>query len=68
MATHLTYTFDVVDSEGKRVYDAIVKSAPVEHLGPVPSGEKYTRIEVLMRSGLPLEHEDGKPIPPDPLD
>lgn len=68
MAIHLTYTFDVVDSEGQQVYDAIVKSAPVELLSPVRSGEKFTRIEVLMRSGLPLEHEDGKPIPPDPLD
>lgn len=68
MATHLTYQFDVLDEDGERVYDAIVKSAPVQLLGPVPSGEKYTRIEVRMRSGLPLDHEDGKPIPPSPLD
>lgn len=68
MATHLSYTIDVLESEGQRVYDAIVKSAPVKLLGIVPSGEKYTRIQVLMKSGLPLEHEAGKPIPPNPLD
>ncbi len=68
MAKHLTYQFDVEDSEGERVYDAIVKSAPVELLRPVPSGVKFTRIEVLMQSGLPLDHEDGQPTPPNPLD
>ncbi len=68
MATHLTYQFDVVDEEGERVYDAIVKSAPVRLLAPVRSGEKFTRIEVVMRSGLPYDHEAGQPIPPSPLD
>lgn len=68
MATHLVYQFDVADEEGERVYDAIVKSAPVQHLGLIPSGQKFTRIEVMMRSGLPYEHEDGKPTPPSPLD
>lgn len=68
MATNLNYQFDVVDEEGERVYDAIVKSAPVQLLSPVPSGTKFTRIEVKMRSGLPYEHEDDKPIPPSPLD
>ena len=69
MAKHLYYSIDATDEVGEQVYDAIVKSAPIAQLAPVPSGQKFTRIEVVMRSGLPEEqHGDERLIPSSPLD